>query len=58
MFFIGDLRRFLFVPWSSRWNAWVRDITAKYEGTCQNDEKASFKFLGFLYLPNHHSHIL
>lgn len=33
MFSIGSLRRFLFVPWSSWWNAWVRDITAKYEGT-------------------------
>lgn len=28
---IGNIRRFLFVPWSSRWNAFVRDITAKYE---------------------------
>jgi len=33
MFFIGSLRRFLFVPWVSRWNAWVRDTTAKFEGT-------------------------
>ena len=33
MFFIGDVRRFLFVPWPSRWNAFVRDITAKLEGT-------------------------
>ncbi len=33
MFFIGTLRRFLFVPWNSRWNAWVRDWTARLEGT-------------------------
>ena len=26
---IGRLRRFLFVPWDSRWNALVRDLTAK-----------------------------
>ena len=29
---IGKIRRFLFVPWSSRWNAFVRDITARLEG--------------------------
>jgi hypothetical protein len=28
---IGKIRRFLFVPWSSWWNAWVRDVTAKME---------------------------
>ena len=33
MFFIGSLRRFLFMPFSCKWNAWVRDVTAKYEGT-------------------------
>jgi len=33
MFYIGSLRRFLFMPFSCKWNAWVRDITAKYEGT-------------------------
>jgi len=33
MFFIGDLRKFLFMSFSCKWNAWVRDITAKYEGT-------------------------
>lgn len=33
MFFIGNLRRFLFMPFSCEWNALVRDITAKYEGT-------------------------
>ena len=33
MIFIGDLRRFLFVPWTSKWNAFVRDVTANYEGT-------------------------
>ena len=27
--FIGSVRRFLFVPWDSWWNAFVRDITAK-----------------------------
>lgn len=32
MFFIGDVRRVLFTPFPSKWNAWVRDITAKYEG--------------------------
>ncbi len=31
MFFIGSLRRFLFIPWESRWNACVRDITAWFE---------------------------
>ncbi len=33
MFFIGDVRQKLLLPFSSRWNAWVRDITAKMEGT-------------------------
>lgn len=33
MFFIGDLRRFLFTPYDSRWNSWVRDITASLEGS-------------------------
>lgn len=33
MFFIGDLRRFLLMPFSCEWNAWIRDITAKYEGS-------------------------
>lgn len=33
MFFIGSVRRFLFVPGESRWNAFVRDFTAKLEGT-------------------------
>ncbi len=33
LFFIGDARRFLFVPWVSWWNAWMRDITAKLEGS-------------------------
>ena len=28
---IGDVRRFLFVPWTSRWNAIVRDVTASLE---------------------------
>lgn len=26
---LGRLRRALFVPWDSKWNAWVCDITAK-----------------------------
>ncbi len=29
--FIGDVRRFLFVPWNSPWNGWVRDVTAHFE---------------------------
>ena len=33
MFFIGTIRRFLFMPFSCTWNSWVRDITAKLEGT-------------------------
>ena len=28
---IGKIRRFLFMPFSCKWNAWVRDITAKLE---------------------------
>ncbi len=32
---IGNIRRFLFVPWNSWWNAFVRDFTAKIEN--QND---------------------
>jgi len=28
---IGDIRRSLFVPWDSWWNAWVRDETAERE---------------------------
>jgi hypothetical protein len=33
MFFIGDVRRFFFVRGTSKWNAVVRDITAKIEGS-------------------------
>lgn len=33
MFFIGDLRRALFMPFPCRWNAWVRDVTARFEGS-------------------------
>jgi hypothetical protein len=33
MIFIGDLRRFLMMPSACKWNAIVRDYTAKYEGT-------------------------
>ena len=29
---IGDIRRRLFVPWSSEWNAIVREETADREG--------------------------
>lgn len=31
--FIGNLRYVLLLPWSSRWNAFIRDITAKHEGS-------------------------
>jgi hypothetical protein len=33
MFFIGDIRRFFMIRGTWRWNAWVRDITAKLEGS-------------------------
>ncbi len=33
MFFIGSVRRFLFIRGEHRWNAWVRDVTAKLEGS-------------------------
>jgi hypothetical protein len=33
LFFIGSARRFLFVPWNSWWNAFVRDVTAKMENS-------------------------
>lgn len=33
MFFIGNVRRFFFMPFNCKWNAWVRDMTAKFEGT-------------------------
>lgn len=33
LFFIGDLRRKLFIGRSSWWNALIRDVTAKYERT-------------------------
>ncbi len=33
MFYIGSLRRFLFVKGTHKWNAWVRDITARLEGS-------------------------
>jgi hypothetical protein len=32
MISIGTLRRALLLPWASRWNAWVRDVTARLEG--------------------------
>lgn len=28
---IGKIRRFLFMSFSCKWNAWIRDITARYE---------------------------
>jgi len=28
---IGKIRRFLFIKGTWKWNAWVRDITAKLE---------------------------
>ena len=34
LFFIGDIRRFLLMPFSCKWNAWIRDTTARLEGTC------------------------
>ena len=33
MVFIGTLRRALFIRGEHKWNAWVRDITARLEGT-------------------------
>jgi hypothetical protein len=33
MIYIGKLRSLLLIPGSWKWNAWVRDITAKYEGS-------------------------
>ena len=33
MFFIGDVRRFLFISGSWKWNAVVRDVTALLEST-------------------------
>jgi len=33
MFFIGTLRRSLFIRGTWKWNAIVRDITAKLDGT-------------------------
>jgi len=41
MFFIGDIRRLLFIKGIHRWNAWVRDITAKLEGTWLIRSKAT-----------------
>jgi hypothetical protein len=33
LFRIDKVRRFFMMPFRSKWNAWVRDITAKLEGT-------------------------
>jgi hypothetical protein len=35
---IGDIRRRLFMPWDSAWNAYVRDETAKRERTATPGE--------------------
>jgi len=32
LFFIGTVRRYLLLPVTCRWNAWVRDLTASLEG--------------------------
>jgi len=39
MIFIGDARRFLFINGTHKWNAWVRDITAKLEGSIFSRKK-------------------
>ncbi len=33
LFFIGSVRRSLMVKGSHKWNGWVRDVTAKLEGS-------------------------
>ncbi len=33
MLFVGDVRRALLIRGSHRWNAWVRDVTARLEGS-------------------------
>jgi hypothetical protein len=33
MFTIGRVRTALMLPGSWRWNAWVRDVTARLEGS-------------------------
>ena len=33
LFFIGSLRRALFISGTHWWNGFVRDITAKFEGS-------------------------
>ncbi len=33
MFFVGDVRRVLMIRGSHLWNAWVRDVTARLEGS-------------------------
>ena len=33
LFFIGRARRFLFINGTHWWNGFVRDITAKWEGS-------------------------
>ena len=45
MFFIGSVRRFLFVSYPCKWNSWVRSITAKLEGTwlIRSDKEAEIK---------------
>ena len=33
MLYIGTLRKFLLMPFNCKYNAFIRDITAKYEGS-------------------------
>jgi hypothetical protein len=33
MFYIGDLRYALLMPFRCKWNGWVRDVTARLEGS-------------------------
>jgi hypothetical protein len=33
MIYIGTLRKFLLMPFNCKYNAFIRDITAKYEGS-------------------------
>lgn len=33
MFYIGTVRRLLLIPGTWKWNGWVRDFTARIEGS-------------------------
>jgi len=35
---VGKVRRFLFIPFSCKWNAWVRDFTAWIEQRLNKEE--------------------